>query len=137
MSTRIDAAAVYRAFQAALSAALTRTMGEFQDAAERAYGGTRFAGTFALQPAPMLRTASLVNAAPLLHVVEYPTAPHPIVARRAPALHFYWVNAGRWFRGPAVNHPGTHGKRAIDPLHQAASARFGALLSESLERLHV
>jgi hypothetical protein len=135
MSSGIDAQAVYRRVQRAISYALTAVMIEFQDAADTAYAGTRFAGTFEIQPAPILRTAGLVNAAPLLHVVEYPTAPHPIVARTAPELVFYWPKIGGVFRGRAVHHPGTRGKLRIDPLHHAASARFGVLLGRYLDEL--
>ncbi len=132
----IDAHAVTRQAQAAISRALTDTMGAFRQAANTAYAGTRFAGTFTVAPTPLLRTASLVNAAPLLQVVEYPTQAHPIAARTAPALHFYWPRAGRWFHGPAVRHPGTRGKRLIDPLHTEAAARLGLLLHRYLDELN-
>jgi hypothetical protein len=136
MSARLDAAALQRQLEAAIARALTAVLGTFQAEAEVAYAGTRFAGTFAVQPAVILRTASLVNAAPLLHVVEYPTAAHAIVARSAPALVFYWQRAGRWVRTGAVNHPGTRGRQAIAPLHQAAFARLGALLATYLDDLN-
>lgn len=135
-SSGIDAQAVYRRVQRAISTALTAVLTEFQDAADTAYAGTRFAGTFQIRPAPILRTASLVNAASLLHVVEYPTAEHLIVARNAPELVFYWPKIGGIFRGRAVNHPGTKGKLRIDPLHRAASARFGVLLTRYLDELN-
>jgi len=39
--------------------------------------------------------------------VEEGTKPHPIEARRAPNLVFYWPKIGGVFVGKRVNHPGT------------------------------
>lgn len=39
--------------------------------------------------------------------IETGTRPHPIRARRAPMLVFYWPKVGRVVRFKAVNHPGT------------------------------
>ena len=136
MADRIDAQAVYRQVQGAISRALTAVMAEFAQQANQAYAGTRFAGTFTVQPASITREASLVNAGPLFHVVEYPTAAHRIVAVNAPNLVFFWQRAGRLFVGPSVNHPATRGRRAIDPLHTAAAARLGLLLHRYLDELN-
>ena len=45
----------------------------------------------------------------LAHVMELggKTAPHPIVARRAPFLHFFWKRKSRWVMALSVNHPGS------------------------------
>lgn len=136
MTERIDAPALYAQVQAAIRRALTDVFAEFRAGADRAYAGTRWAGTFAVQPTPILRSASLVTSAPLLQVVEYPTRPHPIVARNGPVLVFWWAHANRLFVGPAVAHPGTRGRRALDPLHTAAAAQLGTLLYRYLDGLN-
>lgn len=41
------------------------------------------------------------------------TVPHPIVARRAPLLVFYWPKVGRVVSFKAVNHPGTQPNRFL------------------------
>jgi hypothetical protein len=38
--------------------------------------------------------------------LEKGAAPHSIDAKNVSALSFYWENAGQWFFGPHVNHPG-------------------------------
>jgi hypothetical protein len=136
MTTRIDAAAWYARMQRVISQALTQTMLEFEHGADTAYSGTRFAGTFRIEPAPILTEASLLSSDPLLVVVEFPTRPHPITARNSPNLVFYWERAGRWFIGPSVSHPGTSGKHYIEPLWEQAGARFGELLNQGLESLN-
>lgn len=52
------------------------------------------------------------------------TAAHPIVARRAPMLVFYWRKAGRVVRFRKVNHPGT---RPNSYMHDSVREAIGAL----------
>ncbi len=42
-------------------------------------------------------------------VAHQGAAPHPILARRAPNLKFFWEKRGVTFVGPKVNHPGMKG----------------------------
>jgi len=44
--------------------------------------------------------------APYARAVEFGASPHPIRARRARRLRFFWQKKGRMFVGPMVNHPG-------------------------------
>ena len=52
------------------------------------------------------RLLFLLNDAPHANPIDKGSKPHPIVARRAPFLHFYWAKQRRWFIGKRVNHPG-------------------------------
>jgi hypothetical protein len=38
--------------------------------------------------------------------LEHGAAPHEISAVNGPVLSFWWENAGQWFFGPSVQHPG-------------------------------
>lgn len=38
------------------------------------------------------------------------TKPHPIVAKNAPYLHFFWAKKGHWVTTKRVMHPGTKGE---------------------------
>lgn len=44
---------------------------------------------------------------PKAKYVIHGTSPHPIRARRAPRLVFFWARRGRVFAGKKVKHPGT------------------------------
>lgn len=48
---------------------------------------------------------------PLRRYITEGTKPHPIVARRAPFLRFYWPKVGRVVYFRSVNHPGTKANR--------------------------
>ena len=52
------------------------------------------------------RLLFLRNDVPYANPIDKGARPHPIVARRAPNLVFYWMKMQRWFVGPRVNHPG-------------------------------
>lgn len=70
--------------------------------------------------------------------VEAGTQAHQIAARdpHSKPLRFFWRRAGRWFRGPYVNHPGTQPHPFMGPAYfkaeAAARARFDAGLGEAL-----
>lgn len=46
------------------------------------------------------------NAAKHAMPIENGSRPHPIVARRAPLLVFFWEKVGKWMAVKKVNHPG-------------------------------
>ena len=50
---------------------------------------------------------------PYAATLELGSRPHPIVARRAPQLSFYWEKRGVWFKGVAVRHPGQQQPKLI------------------------
>lgn len=52
---------------------------------------------------PSFRIAA---TAPYAFYVHQGTAPHLIVAKRAPYLQFFWERRNVVFRGPLVHHPG-------------------------------
>ena len=126
----VDVTRLLPAVQAVIRATLADAMADLVARADAAYSGTRFAGTFILEPATVLIAETLLSTDPLFIVVEEPTAPHGIDARNAPYLHFQ-VN-GRWVRTRHVNHPGTAGKRYLPPLFAEASAAFGRALETNL-----
>lgn len=76
----------------------------------------------------------LVNSAPYALWVEDGTTEHPIEARRAPLLRFYWVREGRWFSGKIVQHPGTKPRPFMKHAGQVGEARLHAELSMRLDR---
>lgn len=47
--------------------------------------------------------------------IDQGTRPHPIDARRAPALFFYWERIGTFFVGPHVDHPGNPAFKFTEP----------------------
>lgn len=55
-----------------------------------------------------------------------------IAARRANFLHFYWKNAGKWFKGPSVMHPGSKGAhmfaKGADELERKLPARMETMV---------
>lgn len=44
----------------------------------------------------------------VVKTILYGSKPHPIVAKKAPYLHFFWEKKGRWVKTKSVNHPGTN-----------------------------
>lgn len=47
------------------------------------------------------------NNRPYAMAIHDGSKPHPIVAKRAPYLVFFWAKVGHWMRIKTVNHPGT------------------------------
>jgi hypothetical protein len=52
------------------------------------------------------------------------TKPHPIRARRAPFLVFFWAKVGRVVKFRSVNHPGTKPNRFLTDGLKALRARY-------------
>jgi len=77
----------------------------------------------------------IVAPTPYALFVEGGTRPHPIVARRAANLHFWWAREGRWFHGRKVNHPGTRPLPFMGPAHIKAEAALVARLETELGRI--
>lgn len=119
-----EAASAFKAeWQRAVTAALAPVADQIRAGAQRAYAGTRFEAAFVVSRQSTPVTAiRLVNTHPLFTVVEYPTRPHTITARRAPYLVFQVQ--GRWVRVRSVQHPGTKGRLAIDKVFQDAETAF-------------
>lgn len=134
--TQTDPAAIRAAVDQAIRGALRDVAGPFQQASNRAYAKTRFAGTFQLTPATITRRVTLFSMNDLIKVVEDPTKPHVIRARNAPWLHFYWQRQGWWVRTLLVHHPGTAGKRYIAPLFEEAGWHLGEALWARIEAIN-
>lgn len=64
---------------------------------------------------------SVVCDAPYALFVHEGTRPHPIVARRAPLLVFYWERVGAVVAFPRVNHPGTRAQPFLADALRATS----------------
>lgn len=76
--------------------------------------------------------ATLMGASYGRYVIEG-TRPHPIVARRARALRFWWERQGLTFVGPRVRHPGS---RANDFRSKAIDAAVeGGVMSRTFEQI--
>lgn len=67
---------------------------------------------------------TISDSAAYARAIEDGAKPHPIVARRAPMLVFYWAKIGRWVRCFKVNHPGNRPYVFLWRAHQKSSEWF-------------
>lgn len=74
-------------------------------------GRTR--STFAIRQTGSM-SVSVESRDKVARFLDTGTRAHPIVARRAPQLVFYWARMGRMFYGKRVNHPGTKATAFIE-----------------------
>lgn len=114
------------AIHARLATAFAALAAQFQAQAQAAYRGTRFAPLFTVTSS--WQHVALTQPHPLFAVVEWPTRPHPIRPVRGQYLRF--VIGGRVIYARAVQHPGTRGRQAIDPLFQQLAIAFAQAIQQ-------
>ena len=123
------------AWERTLRAGLQSLMAEMKQQARAAYSDApaiRDGFTYDTQTSPYVR-ARLLATADKFRVVEFPTRPHTITARNAPYLVFQID--GHWVKVKSVNHPGTKGRLAIDPIFDKLAPRFQALCEAAVEAM--
>ena len=81
------------------------------------------------------RLLKLYNDDPYANPIDKGAKPHPIVARRAPYLHFYWQKKQRWFRGKSVNHPGNRPYKFAYRAWRSAYRVEGQILARRMTEL--
>lgn len=130
-----DPAAGVAAWERSLRTGLQRLMSSLKDQARAAYADVpvvRDGFSYDTQTSPFAR-GRLLQRSDRFALLEFPTRPHVIRAKHAPYLVFRID--GHWVRVKSVNHPGTKGRHAIDPIFARAEARFVALLHTAAQEM--
>ena len=81
------------------------------------------------------RLLFLRNDVPYANPIDKGARPHPIVARRAQNLVFYWKKMRRWFVGPRVNHPGNRPYKFAYRAWRSAYRVEGQILNRHMAEL--
>lgn len=66
--------------------------------------------------------------------LESGTKAHPIVARNASALYFYWEKIGAYFIGPKVMHPGFPGIQYMEGAIETMRPEIMSVVEEAARR---
>lgn len=130
-----DPAAGATAWAQAYRAGMQALAGQMKQDAQAAYSDVPvirdgFAYDTQISPYPRLQ---LTNRSDRFPLVEYQTRPHVITAKNAPYLVF--PIDGHWVRVKSVNHPGTRGRYAIDPIFARNEAAWRALGEQAVEAM--
>lgn len=100
--------------QGSKEALRTQANATYQRIAKGSYFQHRTGGTLrSFKVSQSGLSASVESRSKIAHFMNVGTKPHPIVARKAPLLSFFWARMGFHFLGKSVNHPGTQATRFV------------------------
>lgn len=81
------------------------------------------------------RILKIRNTAKYASAIDRGADAHPIVARRAPYLHFFWKRKGRWVKTKEVRHPGNRPYKFLYRASNSAGRVFFQGLEAQMKKL--